>query len=624
MAPSRRVIVVGLDGLEPTIVDALIESGDLPNLARLRDAGGYSRMATTTPAQTPVAWSTFATGVNPGGHGIFDFLRRDPATYLPDLALTRYEQRSAFLMPRAVNLRRGRTVWEALSDAGISSTVLRCPCTFPPDESRGRMLSGMGVPDIRGGLGTSTFYSNAPDLAPRESEQVVALVRDGPAFTGRFIGPRNPRSRTDVTIPFRLEADPVAGTGTLTTEVTPGAVRLEVGKWSDWVSLRFRVGLLTSVRGIVRLLLVRLTPHVELYASPVNFDPESPMFPISRPPEYAAELAAISGPFHTAGIAEDHTGLSNGRLDEDDFLAQCDLVMREREAMLRHELDRQREGLLFCLFDTPDRIQHMFWRFRDPSHPANKDQPHRPEWDRAIEDHYRRCDAMVGEVMRSVDDRTLLIVASDHGFSSFHRGVGLNAWLHRHGYLVLRDGAAPGPEAGEFFGEVDWGRTRAYALGFGGIYLNLKGREAAGVVDPGVAASLAEELAERLTGLVDPERGATAVLAAKTRASIYRGPFANESPDLVVEFCRGYRASWTTALGGIPATLFEDNTRKWAGDHIVAPELVPGVLFMNREFSGADARMVDLAPTILRFLGTPVPAEYEGRSLLNPAAAATV
>lgn len=609
------MIVVGFDGLEPTIVDALLESGDLPHLAALRAAGGYSRLATTTPAQTPVAWSSFATGVNPGGHGIFDFLRRDPATYLPDLALTRYEQRSAFLPPRAVNRRGGRTVWEVLSDTGISSTILRCPCTFPPDEFRGRMLSGMGVPDIRGGLGTSTFYSTATDLAPRDSEQVVVLVRDGQAWKGQFIGPRHPRARTDLTLPFRLEIG--AGSARITGDFSPREVRLDTGRWSDWVSLRFRAGPLTTIRGMVRLLLVRQSPQVELYASPVNFDPTAPMFPISHPPEYAAELTAVSGPFHTAGIAEDHTGLANGRLDEDDFLAQCDLVMRERESMLRHELGRLRDGLLFCLFDTPDRIQHMFWRFRDPSHPANRGgEPVRPEWRHAIEDHYRRCDGIVGEVMRSADDRTLVMVASDHGFTSFRRGVGLNAWLHHHGYLALRQGVAPGPGAGEFFAEVDWGRTRAYALGFGGIYLNRTGREASGIVDAGSAGALAGELAERITGLIDPERGTTAVLGASTRASLYAGPFASESPDLVVEFARGYRASWTTALGGVPDVLFEDNKRKWAGDHIVAPELVPGVLFMNRAFTGNGARLVDLAPTILGFHGIPVPGEYEGRPLL--------
>lgn len=618
MAPVRRVVVVGFDGLEPSIVDALLESGDLPNLARMRTAGAYSRVATTTPAQTPVAWSTFATGVNPGGHGIFDFLRRDPETYLPDLALARYEQPSAFLPPRAVNMRSGQPVWEVLGQAGIPSTVLRCPCTYPPDEFRGRMLSGMGVPDIRGGLGTSTFFSSAPGMRARESEQVVPLAGSGDRWTGRFVGPRHPKTRTDVTIDFTLDVDRPANAAVLRGEVGPSPVSLVVGRWSEWVTLKFRTGALATVRGMVRLLLVRLTPHVELYASPVNFDPAVPMYPISRPWDYAGDLTGAVGRFHTAGIAEDHTGLSNARLDEDDFLAQCDIVMRERESMLTHELNRHREGLLFCLFDTPDRIQHMFWRFRDPSHPANTPgETVRPEWRHAIEDHYRRCDAIVGEVLRSIDDRTLLMVVSDHGFNSFRRGVGLNAWLHRQGYLVLRDGISPGEEAGEFFTHVDWGRSRAYALGFAGIYLNLVGREGSGIVAPDAAAALSAELCERLTGLLDVERGAVAIERVAPRDALYTGPRASESPDVVVDFSAGYRASWTTALGGIPGTLFEDNTRKWAGDHIVAPRLVPGVLFANHAIEPGSPRMVDLSPTILAFLGVKAPLQYEGRSLLQ-------
>src|SRR3954454_3835164 len=175
----KRVIVIGLDGLEPKIVESMLTAGELPNLQRLRFQGGYGRVATTSPAQTPVAWSTFATGRNPGGHGIFDFLRRDPKTYLPDNGLNRYEQKNVFSPPRAVNLRRGTPVWDRLSAAGISSTILRCPCTYPPDRARGSILSGMGVPDLRGGFGTATFYSSDPSVSPRESEHVVPVQVGG-------------------------------------------------------------------------------------------------------------------------------------------------------------------------------------------------------------------------------------------------------------------------------------------------------------------------------------------------------------------------------------------------------------------------------------------------------------
>ena len=372
MPAPRKVVVIGLDGLEPKIVDSMLEAGELPHLARLRIAGGYSRVATTWPAQTPVAWSTFATGVNPGGHGIYDFLRRDPRTYSPDLGLNRYEQKSAFLPPKVINLRRGTTIWEVLSGAGVPSAVVRCPCTYPPDTMKGRLLAGMGVPDIRGGLGTATFYTTASSVTPRESEQVVKLELRGTKAESHVIGPRNPKAKDDMRAPVTFEVDRAARTVTLRSEGRPNVLVHKEGVWSEWLSVKFKAGLLQSVAGVMRLLLVRLDPELEIYASPVNFDPTAPMFPISHPWEYSTELAKTLGNYYTTGMVEDHTGLSNERFSEEAYLAQCDDVMRERERMLNHELDRFREGLLYCLFDTPDRLQHMFWRFGEPGHPRGR------------------------------------------------------------------------------------------------------------------------------------------------------------------------------------------------------------------------------------------------------------
>jgi predicted AlkP superfamily phosphohydrolase/phosphomutase len=614
MPPRNKVVVIGLDGLEPTIVERMLQTGELPNLARLRASGNYSRVRTTLPAQTPVAWSTFATGVNPGGHGIYDFLRRDPQTYLPDLALNRYEQKSAFLPPKVVNLRGGTPVWEILGRAGISSTILRCPCTYPPDQLEGRMLSGMGVPDLRGGLGTGTFYSTARNVAPRESEQVITLHGDGPTYRTHLIGPRNAPQRTDVTLDIDLDVH--REREMITVRADSVAVTVQRGAWSDWLRVKFRMGVLGSTAGMVRFLLVRLSPELELYASPVNFDPTAPPFPISHPWDYATELANALGVFHTTGMVEEHTGLSNERFTEDDFLAHCEDVMREREAMLRYELGRFTEGLLFCLFDTPDRVQHMFWRFLEPDHPANAVHgAARRDYAHVIDDHYRRCDRTVGEVLDAIDDRTLVIVLSDHGFGSFQRGVHLNAWLLEQGLLTLEAGVSPGADAGEFLRHVDWRRTKAYALGIGSIYLNVAGREGNGIVPPGDADALAGEIAGALAGMVDPGRGTVAIRGAKTRREAYGGPFAAESPDVVAEFAAGYRASWTTALGGVPAGLFEDNTKRWGGDHIVDPALTPGVLLMNAPFDVAGPSLLDLAPTILAALG--VPAALEGKSLLT-------
>src|ERR1043166_290831 len=539
----------------------MLEAGQLPALGRLRAAGGYARVATTYPAQTPVAWSSFATGVNPGGHGVYDFLRRDPATYLPDLALNRYAQKNPFIPPKAVNLRRGTPLWELLANAGVPATVLRCPCTYPPDRVEGRLLAGLGVPDLRGGLGTPTFYTTEAGIAAGESERVVRVTLEGNRVGTRLTGPRLPRGG-DATVDLVIEVD--SGGGRAMVRAGGDPVEVRENGWSAWLKVKFKLGLMQSVAGAVRFFLPRTSGGFALYASPVNFTADAPPFPISAPRGYAGELAKRIGTYYTAGMVEDHTGLINGRIDEAAFLAQCEGVMREREAMLEAELARFTQGLLFCLFDTPDRMQHMFWRFREPDHPANRANGARggsgsgPEdvaaleaYRDTIDEHYRRCDQVVARVLAAADEETLVIVLSDHGFTSFQRGVHLNGWLHAQGLLALKPGALPGSETGEFFREVDWGRTRAYALGLGGIYLNRRGREGEGILSADEAEFTSRAIAERLTGLVDSTPGRTAVRGVKRREEIYRGGCIEEAPDLLVLFAEGYRASWTTALGGL-------------------------------------------------------------------------
>jgi len=614
----KRVVVIGLDGLDPGLVSRLLEAGQLPNLARLSEQGRRTRVATTRPAQTPVAWSTFATGTNPGTHGIFDFIRRNPKSYLPEFALNRYEQKNAFLPPKAVNLRRGTPVWEILKAAGLGATVLRCPCTYPPDSIRGRLLSGMGVPDVRGGLGTSAFYTTSDEVTPRESEKVVRVQALGEgAFSTYLIGPRNPRTGGDVRLDMTLKVDFHARKVTLQSDGTPRELSVHQGAWSDWLRVKFKLGLLQSVRGMVRFYLVQCEPELALYASPVNFDPDTPLFPISSPPEYSGELRNRIGLFYTTGMVEDTTGLNNERISEEAFLAQCEIAWRDRESMMLAELESFEEGLFYCLFDTPDRIQHMFWRFREPDHPANRGAAAQADFSQVIDDCYRKCDAVVGKVMELIDQDTLLIALSDHGFNSFRRGVHLNTWLYDNGFLVLRDGIRPGTDAGDLLRQVDWQKTQAFALGLSGIYLNIRGREEQGIVAPEEADTVKASLAKALGGLTDPgQQGAVSIRRVLPREEVYRGPFVVEAPDLLVDFAPGYRISWSSSMGGIAEGQFEDNIRKWSGDHIIDPEQVPGVLFMNRPFLLRQARLLDLAPTILAALGLPKSPAMEGESLL--------
>jgi predicted AlkP superfamily phosphohydrolase/phosphomutase len=613
----RKVIVIGLDGLDPGIVEAMLERAELPNLAKIRAAGSYSRLKTTYPAQTPVAWSSFVTGANPGGHGIFDFICRDPKTYLPDVALTRFEApKSMLAQPRVVNRRGGVPLWQTLSAAGIPSTILRCPCTFPPETLRGRMLAGVGVPDLRGSQSKGTFYTQDSAAVAEENEQLV-LLEPGNEVTTRVIGPRNTKvsPAADTSCEVRVNIDRAARKLVVQTGGSPAKIEVPEKSWSEWVRFKFKFSMLQSVTGIARFYVRRLEPHLEFYVSAVNFDPAAPMFPVSAPADYARELADRIGLFSTLGMAEDHNGLNNGRLDEAAYLQQCELVLSERERTMRFELDRFTEGLFFMLFDTPDRVQHMLWRFRDREHPAFEPDLS-PELATRIEEHYRRCDALLSTVLDQADENTLLIVLSDHGFGTFRRAFDTNTWLWQNGLLALKDGRKPGAGSDEGFAGVDWSKTYAYAIGLGGIYLNFKGRESGGILEEGSEAErVRHAIQSGLAGFPDEHTQRPAIRNVSRRDELYSGAFVGNSPDLLVNFHRGFRVSWQSAVGGFSQALLEDNMRRWSGDHIVDPESVPGILFMNRATLNDRPRIIDLAPTILSYLGVALPACMEGASL---------
>ncbi|MGA9042184.1 MAG: alkaline phosphatase family protein [Terriglobales bacterium] len=619
----KKVIVIGLDGLEPTIVEAMLGRGELPNLAKIRQAGSYSRLRTTYPAQTPVAWSSFMTGTNPGGHGIFDFISRDPETYLPDAALNRFERSKSMLaQPRVVNQRKGVPLWQRLTQAGVASTILRCPCTFPTEPLLGRMIAGVGVPDLRGSQSKGTFYTQDRTVRAEENEQLIQLD-SGIDLTTRVIGPRNTRLTppSDTFCDIRVQVDKASRCLIVQTGGSPAKIEVAEKGWSEWVRFKFKFSLLQSVTGIARVYVRQIEPHVEFYVSAVNFDPAVPMFPVSSPGDYAKELSEKIGLFSTLGMAEDHNGLNNGRLDESAYLQQCDLVLGERERMMQFELSRFTEGFFYMLFDTPDRVQHMLWRFRDPQHPCFEPDLSL-ELATRVEEHYRKCDALLAAVLDKVDENTLLIVLSDHGFGTFRRAFDTNTWLWQNGLLALKDNHKPGEELGDGFSSVDWSKTSAYAVGLGGIYLNFKGREHAGILEEGTEADKVRgAIQSGLANLPDAHTQRAAIRNVSRREELYSGAFVGNSPDLLVNFNPGFRVSWHTAVGGFANSLIEDNMRRWSGDHIVDPETVPGILFMNRAIrQGSDPtsspRIIDLAPTILNYLQVAVPESMEGSSLL--------
>jgi len=513
-------------------------------------------------------------------------------------------------------LRKSRPFWSVLSDHGVFSAILRVPITFPPEKFRGVLLSGMCVPDLRGSQGTFSFYTtSATDVRQRTGGVHMPLVRSGSFVEGALVGPPDPLSRdgAELKLPFRLVLDEKNGEATL--RLAGQRLRLKLMGYSPWVRVVFRGRLGVKIRGICRFYLRKVAPDIELYVTPIQIDPNRPALPISNPLTYAIYLAKLLGPFATLGLAEDTWALNERVLDDEAFLRQCWLIHHERERMLFDALEKTPRGACACVFDIADRVQHMFYRYLESTHPSLRGtdpQPHR----HLLDQLYERMDDLVGQVMKRLGEKSVLIVMSDHGFAPFRRGVNLNSWLAQNGYLALKEGETPG----EWFANVDWSRSRAYALGLCGLYLNLRGREARGTVTLDEAPGLKRELISKLGGLRDQDTGELAILEVFDTAAIYNGPYVENAPDLIVGYNSGYRASWEGATGRVDGAVFSDNTRNWSGDHCIHPRLVPGCFFSSRPISKDRVAMADLAPTILGLLGTPVPAYMEGTPLFSTSA----
>ncbi len=510
-------------------------------------------------------------------------------------------------------LRKSKPFWTVLGEYGIWSTILRVPITFPPDRFYGAELSAMSVPDLLGTQGTFLLFTTRP-AASRFKEggiRVPVTLRDD-RIEATVEGPENVfrEGSPPMTLPLRIALDRKA----LRARVDLGGTHVTLApvELSDWVTLTFRAAPGVKVAGLTRLLVTELGEHFSLYMSPINLDPEKPAMPISHPSYYATYLAKRVGPFATLGLAEDTWALNEGVIDDGTFLKQTYDIDREREAMFFASLDRLRKGSLICVFDATDRIQHMFWRYLERDHPAARgrgDAPHRD----AIRELYQRNDALVGRVLEKLHDGDVLMVISDHGFSSFRRGVNLNSWLRQEGYLVLKDGA-DGTE--DWLRGVDWTRTRAYCLGLTGMFLNITGREQQGIVAPGAAVSqLKREICAKLLGLADVERGGIGIREAFDTASLYSGPYLENAPDLLIGYNEGYRTSWDCATGVVAAPVFEDNVKAWSGDHCIDPRLVPGVFFCNRAVTADEPALIDIAPTALKLFGIQPPAHMDGRPL---------
>jgi len=657
----QKLVILGFDGMDPRLVQKWMDEGKLPNMQKLAKRGsGVRPLETTHSPESPTAWASFATGVNAGKHNIYDFLIRDTNTYLPDLGMVHFEPPRFILnyipisRPDIRSIRGGTSFWVTAGRAGVRSSELTVPVTFPPEEvPNGEMLSGLPLPDIRRTMGT--FYYFGTDLSRYEEGNtefggiLKRLVFDAETAQTELVGPPNPivkqqirelrakaprggfsemekmklaelEAREDVRLPMTIHWNKAGKSATI--DLGDNSIHLGEHEWSKWIYLDFSINLLLRVHGMAQLYLINAGSELQLYISPINFKPDQPPTPMSSPPSFSADLYERLGPYRTLGWAEATWPLNEDRIDEKTFMDDLYRAFDDRAQVILQRLEAKQWDLLVGVIESTDRVQHMMWRLIDPQHPMY-DKNLATRFGDSIERVYRRCDDFVGEVMAKVDQSTPIVIVSDHGFHSFRQSVNLNTWLVQEGFMAIQ-GQTPGEKklqdlfgGGTFWENVDWSRTRAYAMGLGQVYLNLKGREGHGIVSSGAEAKQVEnDLAARLLTMTDPNTNQRMVDAVYKRDEVYSGPFFENASELQVGLADGYRVSWQSTLGGSPPGIVYPNMKKWSGDHgSFDYKQTSGVLISSRQVDASRAQIIDIAPTVLKFFGVPIPSEIDGKPL---------
>ena len=639
-ADGKKVIVLGIDGMDHRMLETFIAEGRLPNFARLAQEGDFSPLQTTMPPLSPVAWSTFITGMDPAGHGVFDFLLRDPATmavvepfYVIGPAGRSLNVGSWVLPLTGGDLdlyRRGQAWWELLDAAGIETTIFRMPVNFPPVETGGRSFAGMGTPDFIGGHGTYSFFTDYPpdDLAAMTGHvEIVEVIND--RVETQLHGPPHPFKREpvntgdaggkveyeypDLVADLEVMVDPDAPVAKIVVQDTE--LVLNEGEWSDWVRIDFdAIPYVVGLSAIGRFYLQEVRPDFKLYVTPLQINPEDPHTPISNPEGWAADLHDALGPFYTQELPEETKAFTEGVFSGREFWEQSQFVYGERRRALDHFLATFEEGLLFFYFGSVDQGSHVLYHYADTEHPL-----HEPDelLENGIRTLYEEMDEALVRVLESVDEDTTLIVMSDHGFAPFYWGVNLNTWLLEQGYVTLKDPS----QRGRFpmFVNVDWSRTRAYAFGMGGMYVNLRGREREGIVEPGAEYErLLDDLERDLLAMVDEGTGANPISLVYQTAERFAGPYLDQGPDIIVGYSRGYRYSWDGPLGEFGAEVIVDNDDAWSGDHTNDYRIVPGVLLTNQRITLDEPALHDLTVTVLDEFGVAPLPEMIGEDTIAP------
>jgi predicted AlkP superfamily phosphohydrolase/phosphomutase len=580
---KKKVIVIGFDGMDPKILAQGFAKGLFPNLKKLADTGYFSTLETTVPPQSPVAWASFITGEPPSKHGMYDFIERDPKDYSLNLVFSDQDLNKE-------NRIKATPFWERVNKAGIPVTILFLPDTFdPPKSLSGELISGMGVPDILGTQGTFQLFTTKNYPTDNYSWRGrVTKVKKEDKIVSEISGPKyssmGDTKTTSIPVEFGKKTK-----DSIEVKVAGKSFALKKGEFSEWVRLEFKIDFFTRVRGIAKFYVKSVVPDFEIYMTPINFDPEAPLKPISSPRDFSAKLSSDLGKFSTLGLPHDTWALEENVFDEEAFLKQAESILSERKNIYYSKLDKFRGGLFVAYFGMPDTISHMFWRFKDKG----------GKYGNTINEYYKKMDEIVGKTLTNMPQDTVLYILSDHGFYSFDYEMNINSWLKENGYLTLKEGTKGGP----LYENVDWSKTRAYAAGYNSVFLNIDGREKEGIVKRSEVQHLLDEIIEKLAGYNNPETGENVIKKVYTGKDLGISQNDPYAPDMILGFYKGTRASWDSAIGAAVDYTIRKREGKWSGDHLFDPSEVPGVLLSNKRLKIKDPGITDVVPEALKSLG---------------------
>jgi len=637
----RRVFVLGVDAMDFGITTKLLNSGRLPNFAALAREGTFLPLQTTMPPLSPVAWTNFTTGMNSGGHGVFDFLVRNPKKMNNGLVMedgvTRtvgQAQRGSpipftkYIWPRESRFelrRKGVPFWDVLEANDVKATIYKMPANFPVSSSKARILSGMGTPDIEGTYGMFSYVTTDSfdwGKGIQGGRIHKAIIENGRVFIRNDgNGKKRPHLRGPQNIFLQKHSDPPIHTSVaydifvdssqqaVAISIQQQDILLKKGEWSPWVRVEFEfIPQVKSAHGVVKFYLKSVSEELRLFISPVNLAPGSDGLATN---DFDMELSRSCGLFYSKGMSEQTKAMSQGILTTDEYIHQSNMVLSERIKALDLLLANFNEGCLFFYISTLDLDSHIMWKHHDPKHPA-RSQTTPVRYSKHIIHRYEQMDKILGSVRAKLQPGDLLYVISDHGFSSFRRQVNLVRWLHQKGYLKYSSQLKA--RLSQFYSDIDWKQTTAYCIGFNGLCINVRGREASGIIPQYEYDKVVEQIRAELLALKDVN--GIKVFSNIYRASeVYSGSEMSHAPDLILGYNSGYGPSDKSVSGTWGGYVISDRLGGFTGHHCMDYKLVPGVLFCNQTLKKKQARLEDITATILNDFGVLPPKNMTGVSL---------